>query len=95
MNTLLLLVADTVLRLDKEKDGVMDEEVSQINVHETFQVNNAGKTVLRNMQKLWLCHNYITFQNLHQHLTSLIHEHDKSYIYIYICNYKSTKFYAH
>lgn len=42
MNTLLLLVADTVLRLDKEKNGVMDEEVSQINVHETFQVNNAG-----------------------------------------------------
>lgn len=42
MNTLLLLVADTVLRLDKEKNGVVDEEVSQINVHETFQVNNAG-----------------------------------------------------
>ena len=42
MNTLLLLVADTVLRLDKEKNGVIDEEVSQINVHETFQVNNAG-----------------------------------------------------
>lgn len=42
MNTLLLLVADTVLRLDKEKNSVMDEEVSQINVHETFQVNNAG-----------------------------------------------------
>lgn len=42
MNTLLLLVADTVLRLDKEKNDVMDEEVSQINVHETFQVNNAG-----------------------------------------------------
>lgn len=42
MNTLLLLVADTVLRLDIEKNGVMDEEVSQINVHETFQVNNAG-----------------------------------------------------
>lgn len=41
MNTLLLLVADTVLRLDKEKNGVMDEEVYQINVHETFQVNNA------------------------------------------------------
>ena len=42
MNTLLLLVADTVLRLDKEKNGVMDEEVSQIGVHETFQVNTAG-----------------------------------------------------
>ena len=47
------------------------------------------------MQKLWLCHNYITLRNLHQQLTYLIHEHDKSYIYVYICNYKSTKFYAH
>ena len=36
------------------------------------------------MQKLWLCHNYITLRNLHQQLTYLIHEHDKSYIYIYV-----------
>ena len=52
------------------------------------------------MQKLWLCHNYITFQNLHQHLTSLIHEHDKSYINIYIYIYiyviiSQQSFYVH
>lgn len=36
------------------------------------------------MQKLWLCHNYITLRNLHQQLTYLVREHDKSYIYIYM-----------
>ena len=45
----------------------------------TMQVKQYSETC-----KNFGCHNYITLRNLHQQLTYLIHEHDKSYIYVII-----------